>query len=1604
MEATVGNTIKGYEVQERIGTGGFGAVYRAYQTTVGREVVIKCILPSLANRPEFIRRFETEAQIIARLEHLHIVPLYDYWRDPEGAYLVMRYLRGGSLRDALVNGPYDLEAAANLVDQISSGLIAAHRRTVIHRDLKPANILLDEDGNAYLADFGIAKDLTLMNDSVTEPDQLIGSPDYLAPEQARAEAVTPQTDIYSLGVVLYEMLTGEHPYPGLSPVERLFKHLNEPIPPIKTLDSRVADDVNAVIQRATAKNPAHRFADVVEMAAAFRQAAALSVTHAGDRLVELLTPREQEILKMLIEGKSNREIAQTLVVELSTVKWHITQIYQKLNVRSRVQAIVRARELNLIVPDRTADTSITFSVLPEPKNPYKGLRAFEAADEQDFFGREKLTRKLLKRLEEKDALSRFLAVVGPSGSGKSSVVKAGLIPALWRGEMSGSEKWFIVEMIPGGRPIDELEIALLRIASNQTLDLRAQLERDEHGLIRAAQLLLPDDGSDLLLVIDQFEEVFTLVESEPERQQFLDLIQAAVTDPRSRVRVLVTMRADFYDRPLQYPKFGELVRSRMETILPLTAEELERAISQPAERVGLSFEEGLVASIISDVHYQPGGLPLLQYALTELFESRDGRTLTHEAYQQIGRAVGALAKRAEDLYGELTEAGQEAVRQMFLRLVTPGDGTEDARRRVSRAELLSMAGDPDLMDEVIDTFATYRLLSLDRDLSSNREPTVEVAHEALLREWERLREWLNESRQEIRLQRQLSTLAAEWQQAGRDASYLASGSRLEQFEVWAQETELTLTPIERDYLSESAAEHERQVQAKSEQQAREAKLEQRSRTVLRALVGVFAVAALVAGGLALWAFQQRQEARRQASIGFAAQAKLELDGAAPERSVLLALEALEHYPYTWQAEEVLGQIVREYRLRSILTGHRDTVLDVTWSPDGTRIATTGLDGTLRLWDAETHTELLSIQAHEGNLDDLGLRVGVQDLAWSPDGARIATASKDGVSKIWNVATGHKLVTLTGHTDWVSSVNWSPDGARIATASKDGTVRVWDAASGDELLTISEHTDWVKMVAWSPDGTRLATASDDKTARIWDAKTGEALLSLSHQNWVWSVAWSPDGSQLASASEDGTVRVWDSTSGDEVSTIRLAGPVWEAAWSPDGTQLATSSAPGLAQVWDAASQNLSFTLQGRTPEQFNVAWSPDGKQLATTAGTHFTVRIWDTSSPDVTLAGGHTAGISWVEWSPDGKRIVTGANDNTAVIWEAETGDQLLTLAGHAPINMATWSPDGNRIVTTAFESNVKVWDANTGKELLNFLKHDGEGSSFWMPDTIGVWGGFWSPDGTRVMTSGITGSVRVWDPSTGEELLSFLAQEGGPGALGNWSPDGKRLATCATSPELLQTWDAASGEPLLGGPAPKAAGSDLAFQAFCMRAYWSPDGKKIVTVEFGNDNSATVWDAETGKQLVLFLEHTSGVVIPSWSPNGKRIATPDGSGVVKVWDAATGDVVLSFSQPYQDYLYNVDWSPDGKWLIASNLLPSVSTYRVWQSTNDLIAYAKDCCVVRELTPEERERFGLPERPGTETTSTSQPRESRLPAALPFAFSLMSGALALVGARRLRSQR
>ncbi len=525
------------------------------------------------------------------------------------------------------------------------------------------------------------------------------------------------------------------------------------------------------------------------------------------------------------------------------------------------------------------------------RNPYKGLRPFGEQDSADFFGRESLIARLLERLGQVARAGRFLAVVGPSGCGKSSVIRAGLVPALRAGALPGSERWLVALMSPGAHPMREMAAALRAPGAGTPARVDIQLER-RGGLATAVERIVPKGGR-LLLVVDQFEELYSLVEDEHEREHFVTSVVEALTALDGRLLVAVALRADFFDRPLLSSGFGELVRTGTEIVTPLARDELERAIGRPAAAVGVQLEPGLATEVIGDVGRQPGALPLLQYALTELFEGSDRERLTREGYAAVGGVLGALGRRAEEVHAALAADGREIARQVFLRLVSSGESGEATARRVPRAGLQAIGDDPRRVDEVLGAFDRGRLLSFDRDAVTG-EPTVQVAHEALLARWSRLAGWIDEAREDLWTRRRLAEAAAEWIRADRSPGFLLSGSRLDLFAAWATSTDLRLDRPERELLDASAAERRRLDDADAERTMHERAVERRAATRLRALVAVLAIAAIVASSLSVVVYRQGEAANEQSAIAVArelAAASIGNLGTDPQLSLLLAWQA-----------------------------------------------------------------------------------------------------------------------------------------------------------------------------------------------------------------------------------------------------------------------------------------------------------------------------------------------------------------------------------------------------------------------------------------------------------------------------------------------------------------------------------------------------------------------------------------------------------------------------------------------------------------------------------------------------------------------------------------
>ncbi len=766
-------------------------------------------------------------------------------------------------------------------------------------------------------------------------------------------------------------------------------------------------------------------------------------------------------------------------------------------------------------------------------------------------------------------------------------MNAGLVPSLRRGAVPGSDQWLVTDMFPGSSPYEELAAALLRVAVERPDDLVEELARDELGIRRIAKRILPAE-SELLIVVDQFEELFTLT-AEETRRQFLAGLAALADDPRSLVRVLVTLRADFLDHPLRYPEFGELLRAGMVAVAAPSDDELAEAIERPARRVGVRYESGLVSQILADVRDQPGALPLLQYALTELFAGRASDTLTLEGYVATGGVVGALGHRAENLYARLRPVAQAACRQIFLRLVGADPTAQDTRRRVRRSELRQLELDPDAVEEVLASYGEHRLLTFDRE-PLTRTPTVEVAHEAILFRWERLHGWIEERRGDLLLHRRLVEAAAEWQDTGRDPEYLPREGRLAQFEAWADATDLALTAGEREFLAEARA-------------AADATSRRRARRRRATLAG-FAVLAAAASVLAAFALVLRTEARDDARLATArqlaasAEANLEVD---PERSILLAIEAAE----TTRRHDGTMLPEAEQALHAALATSR-----VLMTVDGIGRTTDGRGGI-------------------GHV-----------LALAPGGSRFVAADVDAeTASIRDADTGRQLRVLRGHTAQVLAVGVSPNGRLFATGDTDGTVRLWNAATGDPGHVLRAHRGGVLATRFSADSTRLATLGADRAVRVWDVRTGRELRSFPgvHERTNVTAAW---GEGVAFVGRDriavspwarGTkpspvvAKVFDISSGDQVAVVddpRGEAQIIDLDVSPDGTLLVAGRAEGgQLQLYGLPSGRPLDFVHGHGVAVLDVEFSRDGRLVAT-SGVEGLAKLWEVDGgrlrPSLTL--------------------------------------------------------------------------------------------------------------------------------------------------------------------------------------------------------------------------------------------------------------------------------------------------------------------------------------------------------------------------------------------------
>lgn len=1146
--------------------------------------------------------------------------------------------------------------------------------------------------------------------------------------------------------------------------------------------------------------------------------------------------------------------------------------------------------------------------------PYKGLNYFDEADADLFVGREDLTAKLTERLLSltqagSNNPSRFLAVVGASGSGKSSLVRAGLVPSLRWNQVSS--EWDIHILTPTANPLASLTESLGQDS------LADEMLNSTQSLKRFANLEKP-----LLLVIDQFEETFTLCRSEEERIAFINNLLTAASDPNGKIAVVITLRADFYAHCANYVQLREALATQQEYIGAMNEDEMRRAIEEPARRGRWEFEPGLVDLLLHDVGREPGALPLLSHALMETWQRRRARMMTLSGYASSGGVRGAISETAESVFVDQFTPEQRAIaRRIFLRLTELSDESTagDTRRRASFNELILKPEETDVTQNVLKALADARLIITSED-------SAEVAHEALIREWHTLRTWLEENREGLRLHRHLTDSAQEWQTSNRESDILYRGARLAQSVEWASSHQEEMNDLEREFIAESRAHAEREAIEKDTRRQRELEAAQklaeveskraeeqahaasqlRKRAMYLRLAFFAAILLAAAAGFFGLRSQQTSQIAASRELAAASIANLESD---PERSILLALEAVKKSK-TLEAENALHQAMMTSRIYRVFPVHEAGAPNyLNISPNGKYIVTASTDGTVKLISAQMGQTLLTLPG--------------QYAAFSPNGQFIATVLADGKVKVWDADSGNEI-QVPGQIEAVSSVAFSPDGKRLVTVTNGNLPRIWDVKTGNELVNFPGHSDFVSFAHFSPAGARLLTASDDGTARIWNAFTGGELLLLRHNDWVWNAAFNSDGNLAATASGNQAF-VWNAETGEKLFTLNgHLSTIHTVAFSPDDSMLATGSYDRKVIVWNLKTGEVMFTLAGHTGSVFSIAFSADGKQLITSSDDG-TLRIWD-----VTLEHGEALTIPY----PDGRgediallpngQVIAAIEGSKLKLWSLETGKELRDYSNDGNVTAFAISPDGSLIAaahddfsvtlyTPASTTGLRTWSAHTGR--INALA--------------------FSPGGKWLVTASDDYKVIVWNLSEGKpaNILTLTMPVGAQSIAFN--SDGILLAVGLQN-GTVRIRNFESGEDLFTLRGQDDVILSLAF---------NPDNSLLATASL--DGTAIVWDLKTGSQKFILEGHTNSVTALAFHPDGTRLATSSRDGSIRIWDMTSGQELLNFPGNGSG-INGLAFNPKGTLLVASG----DGEARVYILQVDELAKLAQDRVTRQLTQEE----------------------------------------------------
>ena len=1245
-------------------------------------------------------------------------------------------------------------------------------------------------------------------------------------------------------------------------------------------------------------------------------------------------------------------------------------------------------------------------------SPFRGLAAFGAKHAPVFFGRSRDITKVIDRL--KDAAEKgcpFLLVDGASGAGKSSLVRAGLVPRLTAaGVVPSVDLWRVAVMRPAevlGDPFAALARALLVAESDlpeaeqgrppalpelsasdfpraddlaallahadasapkpilSTFSAIEQTAREKEGYGRAVKVAL-------LLVVDQLDELFGADIGNDIRARFAQLLRLLARS--GRVWVIATLRADLFDHFLSQKDLKQLKDDGSSyDLAPPDAAALAEIVRAPAAAAGLVYEsdtktgERLDERLLADAE-RADLLPLLQFTLNQLFEARErrdhGGQLTFAAYRALGGLEGAVEKEAEAAFARLGATEQARLPRLLRELVAPaGDATMTAARAAFdiRPVPLADAAYDEASARLVQALIDARIL-----LSSGEggQATVRLAHARVLDSWQRASKIVADNADFYRIRAEVEEQRRRWDAAGRRRDLLIGRGRpLAEAESIVRNFSGELPTATREFVRRSG---------------RRARLMQ---TLTAAAAVIFAAVA----GVAVYEWRhtvslQREAVEKRDQL-LVSQSRFLVDRANQGNqagdagtAMLLALQALPDTrsgvgrPMVHEAEAALFAAYQDLKERIVLKGHDGVLWSARLAPDGKRIVTASEDKTARVWNAENGDQPAILRGHTE---------GVRVASFSPDGRQVITGSTDKTARLWNAETGQQSAVLE-HDGVVRSAAFSSDGRRVVTASDDKTARIWDVQTGKQIAALTGHTARVRDAAFSPNGRYVLTSSDDKTARLWDSKTGEPVHILEgHTQSVRGVAFSPDGERAVTTSLDHSARVWSLETGKQSVILGHGDVVTSAAFSPDGQRIVTASDDNTVPIWDAQMGERIVTLSGRT-----AVYSPDGRSIVTSDGD--TARIWNADNGKLAMVlRGHRSRVTGAVFSPDGRSVLTASDDKTARLWSAgtETNTQMAVLVAHTgSAGRAVFSPDGRRALTASDDNSVRLWDAEAGRQIATFTRA-GSGMAAFSPDgrlvaipdnntvvvrdantgeredrifqghSAAVQSVAFSADGRRIVTASDDRTARVWDLQTGGQIAA-LTEHTAPVRSAVFSPDGLRVVSTQMPQRSGNVTIVTSNDSVALLWDALSGRVILRFEGDMVQLYdatFSPNGKRIVTAS--GDNTARIWDAATGKPIAVLSGHSDSVLSAAFNSRGDKIVTASADETVRVWDAEAM-TTIAVLKGHSGAVWSAVFSPDGERILTASDDTTARIWRIFLTTQALVDRSK-IVVPRCLTSQQR---------------------------------------------------